>query len=272
MLAAPEVCYIHMLVQHACACIRRTVASHRAACPWRRELDVSLNQLSSLDWLRGCSSLQSLRLDGNRLQAVPAGFHARHLTCLSMSDNQLASIAGTASGRSIPPRMLRCNPHAGRSKQHAHAGLAGEARGASAGLTNCLELDTLLLRGNRLTALAGLSACMRLQHLDASFNRLADVPDLDLPCQRLRHLSLNGNRCRMCFPHCGCPCHVCPLSVAEDAMTHTMHAKVLGKYYSLQCCTHNAGSELLCSCRTCRPWSSYTCRTMSLPCCLPAPT
>ena len=65
----------------------------------------------------------------------------------------------------------------------------------SAGLWVCQELDTLLVKGNRLTALASLAACAQLQHLDASANQLAGMPSLDLPCQRLRHLSLNGNRC-----------------------------------------------------------------------------
>ena len=74
----------------------------RGCMCWRRELDVSLNQLSSLDWLSGCSALQSLKLDGNRLRALPAGFPARQLTHLSLSDNQLTSIAGTSPDKSLP--------------------------------------------------------------------------------------------------------------------------------------------------------------------------
>lgn len=65
---------------------------------------------------------------------------------------------------------------------------------ACAGLSACQRLETLLLKGNRLTSLAGLGACSRLQHLDASFNHLAAMPTQDLPHAQLRHLSLNGNR------------------------------------------------------------------------------
>ncbi|KAK9906460.1 hypothetical protein WJX75_002134 [Coccomyxa subellipsoidea] len=120
-----------------------------------RELDLSVNAVTSLGGLQCCSELERLNVDDNKLCCVEGNLPITALTWLSLANNALTSIEG------IP---------------------------------GCSMLGHLSVQGNKITSLSGLQACTRLCHLDVGLNKLTAFPSSSLSLDSLRHIVLNGNR------------------------------------------------------------------------------
>ncbi|MGE8323156.1 MAG: NEL-type E3 ubiquitin ligase domain-containing protein [Pseudomonas sp.] len=129
--------------------------------------------------------LQTLRLDYNHLQALPAGLEQlTHLQELSLTGNRIRLTAAQAQV------LANCS-------QLRFLDLSDNLIG-SIGLRvgQLVNLESLNLRNTNLRALPeGLERCQRLTYVDLSNNQVADLPDgvLDTPVLRRQVLVLSGN-------------------------------------------------------------------------------
>ncbi|OQR99360.1 hypothetical protein ACHHYP_06907 [Achlya hypogyna] len=123
--------------------------------PHLRELQLSLNQLSSGTGLERCSELRELHIARNYLTTLRWLWPNNMLVLLDVSGNDIALLDGVGA---------------------------------------CTSLATLIADENKLTSLAGLETLVQLEVLSATYNQLADdcLASM-LPLVKLRSLSLSYN-------------------------------------------------------------------------------
>ena len=116
-------------------------------------LDLSVNSLSDLSPLMGCTRLETLNLQHNAVSSFKVLGHLTELRELNLANNSLADLSPVSS---------------------------------------CQKLEQLNVSTNLLTSLSGIGNLTALQTLDASYNDLTDITGIG-SCTALTEVNLSNN-------------------------------------------------------------------------------
>ena len=116
-------------------------------------LDLSVNSLSDLSPLMGCTRLETLNLQHNAVSSFKVLGHLTELRELNLANNSLADLSPVSS---------------------------------------CRKLEQLNVSTNLLTSLSGIGNLTALQTLDASYNDLTDITGIG-SCTALTEVNLSNN-------------------------------------------------------------------------------
>ena len=150
------------------------------SCSQLKLLDLSFNELSSLEGLAGLQSLEELRVNNNKLVSLRSLRSLPHLRSLEAARNLLEDLDGVQELLSLESlqvegnaiRSLRAVRGAFRSRLVRSVSHSSEGAGKGGQADRGLGLDELLLRDNQLVTLESLEAVEleRLQVLDLRGN------------------------------------------------------------------------------------------------------
>lgn len=158
------------------------------------ELNVSLNFLNSISWLKALPQLMVLNLSHNIIESLQGLECCKMLTALDISHNQIRSIANLPILNSL-------------TKLH----LSGNKLESLEGVQRLPQLCELYIQGNHICSLLPLSSSLNLCVLDASDNvilSLSDTLHVLENLRRLKQLRLKGNpltqdeRCNTAIRQC----------------------------------------------------------------------